>query len=94
MNRRGFTLVEVLAAGSLLIVMLACCGQLFAASTRCLKRSANDLYSSRSCLERARALSFEQLTAAAPPGVTVTPLAEDLCLVRAGSLYTLRSKYE
>ncbi len=94
MNRKGFTLVELLVAGSLFVMMLSCCGYLFRTSARYLSRGASGIYRSRSCLERAKALSFAQLTSAAPPGVTVTPLAEDLCLLKAGPLYTLRSKYE
>jgi hypothetical protein len=74
-------------------MMLVGCGYLFRTSAGYLGRDANELYRSRSCLERARALSFDQLTTAAPSGVIITPVSSDLYLIKAGPLYTLRSKY-
>ncbi len=94
MNKQGVTLVELLVAGSLLVILLASCGYLFKTSAGFLNRDADGFYHERSLLERVKALPFDQLAAAAPPGVTATRVAADLYLIKAGPLYTLRSKYE
>ena len=97
MNRRGFTLIELLVAGSLLVALLSVCSYLFRSSTSYLgrgERQIKDLYRMRSELEEIRSLPFEQVAAAASPGVAITPLAVDLYLVQAGQLFTLRSKYD
>lgn len=81
-------------AGALLVVMLSYCGYLFKASAKLLGRENSGLYRARSDMEKLKSVPFEQLASCSWPGVTITAAAEDLYLIRAGQLYTLRSKYE
>jgi hypothetical protein len=55
---------------------------------------AQAIYLARSEMEKARAIPFEHLASAASAGTTITPIADDLYLIRVGDLNTLRSKYQ
>jgi len=85
--------VEIVVAFSLLVTTLAGCGYLFkvAASYACRTEA---FLRPRSELEQVRSLPFAQAASAGLPDLTVTPVAPDLYLIKAGPLYTLRSKYE
>lgn len=95
MNRRGFTLVEVLIAGALFMAGLACFGCLLKVAKDYvvkLENSSRRLYESRSEMEKLRRLPFDQLLLAG--GTKIVILSSDLCLIQTGKLYTLRSKYQ
>ena len=97
MNKRGFTLVEVMIAGSLFVMTLACFGYLLKLSLNYVKRTetrALSLCRARGEMERIRSLPFASLPAAASAGVAITQVAADLDLIKVGDLYTLRSQYQ
>lgn len=97
MNRKGFTLVEVLIAGALLVMAFSCFGYLLKISINYAGKArtgAQALYAARGEMERLRSVPFDHLTAAASAGTTIIQVADDLCLIKVGKLYTLRSKYQ
>jgi Tfp pilus assembly protein PilV len=97
LNRKGFTLVEVLIAGALLVMALSGFSYLLKSSINYVRKAKTDaqtLYQARGEMERIRALPFDQLAAAGSAGTTITQIAADLYLIKVGKLYTLRSKYE
>ena len=95
-NRRGFTLVEVIIAGSLFVLTVTCFNYLIKSSmvyiTRA-KEKASSLNRDRSELERLRGLTFDQLAATGMAEIITVRLDDDLIMIQAGKLYTLRSKY-
>lgn len=97
MNKKGFTLVEVLIAGAIFVTTFACFGLLLKASINYVNKAGTKtrvLYQSRSEMERLRSISFDSLAASTSAETTITQVAEDLYLIRVGDLYTLRSKYQ
>jgi hypothetical protein len=97
LNKRGFTLVEVLMAGSLLVTTLACFGYLLKISLNHVKKietKAQILYQARGGMERVRQVPFADLPAAASAETAITQVAVDLYLIKVGALYTLRSQYQ
>ena len=96
MNRRGFTLIEVLVAGALFLATLSAFGLVLKSSAAYITRTqakTKELYEIRSELERLNRLPFASLVAASSGETQITQLAADLCLVRVKTFYTLRSRY-
>jgi hypothetical protein len=96
LNNRGFTLVEVIVAGCVFLTVIASFGYLLKFSKEYViktDKNTREFYKWRSGMERLRATGFDRLAATGTGETLITPLSEDLCLVRVGDLYTLRSKY-
>ena len=97
MNRRGFTLVEVLVAGALFLTVLS--SFTYALKTAAgyvakLEAKSGELYRTRSELERIRRLPFAALANASSGETQIVQVAADLYLVRVRTSYTLRSGYQ
>ena len=97
MNRRGFTLIEVLVAGALFLTVLSsftyvlktAAGYVFR-----LEAKSKEVYQARSELERIKQLPFAALADASSGETQIVQVADDLYLARAQTVYTLRSRYQ
>jgi len=97
LNRRGFTLIEVLVAGALFLIVLSFFTYVLknaAGYVRKLETKSGELYRTRSELERIKRLPFTVLSSASSGEAQIVPVAEDLYLVRVKTVYTLRSRYQ
>jgi prepilin-type N-terminal cleavage/methylation domain-containing protein len=97
LNRRGFTLIEVLVAGALFLTVLSSFTYVLKAAAgyvRKLETKSGELYYTRSELERIKQLPFAALSGASSGETQTLQVAGDLYLVRVKAVYTLRSRYQ
>ena len=95
MNRRGFTLIEVLVAGALFLMVLSSFTYVLKAAAGYVSRleaKSREVYQNRSELERVRRLPFTALANASSGETQIVQMADDLYLVRVETVYTLRSR--
>lgn len=84
MNRRGFTLVEVIVAGTIFLLALACFNYLSKISMGYLARAR----------ARTLALARARTTMETASGeAIISKIDDDLVMIQVGKFYTLRSKY-
>ena len=97
MNRRGFTLIEVLVAGALFLTVLSSFTYVLktaAGYVAKLEAKSGEVCRTRSELERIRKLPFAALAGASSGETQTVPVAAGLYLVRVKTVYTLRSSYQ
>ena len=97
MNRRGFTLIEILVAGALLLTVLSSFTYVLktaAGYVSKLEAKSKGVYQARSELERIKQLPFAALSGASSGETQTVQVACDLYLVRVKAVYTLRSRYQ
>ena len=97
MNRRGFTLIEVLVAGALFLTVLSSFTYVLKAAAGYVSRletKSKEVYQTGSELERIRCLPFAALSSASSGETQIVQVADDLYFVRVKTMYTLRSRYQ
>lgn len=96
MNKRGFTLVEVLVSASLLAALSFSFFYLAKNSSWFQKKAGEKMqaaYALQAKMEELKSLSFESLKLQnGKDGVKVIPIDSNLVEVRAGEIYTLRAR--
>jgi len=91
LNKKGFTLVEILVSTSLLVIISISFFFLFQNSARLQKHSEKKLQEAcllQAKMEDLRALSFEELKL--QKGVTI--IDSNLLKIQVGSVYSLRAR--